>query len=185
MLGYEDEVWWSRLAQPSPHTWAPGGEPLHLEQLRAEPGESDPKALACYGLLRADTGGMLLRFVEERPLSNVTTQFLAWCCEKLEAEGKRVLVLVWDNAAWHVSREVRTWLKAHNRTVKEAGRGVRLLVCRLPTKSPWLNPIEPKWVHGKKQVLEPSHKLTAAELKRRICGYYACDLLDPIAKKVA
>lgn len=128
---------------------------------------------------------MLLRFVEERPLSNVTTQFLAWCAQKLEAEGKRVLVLVWDNAAWHVSREVRTWMKAHNRVVKEAGRGVRILVCRLPTKSPWLNPIEPKWVHGKKQVLEPSRKLTAAELKRRICGYYACDLLDPIAKQVA
>jgi hypothetical protein len=28
--------------------------------------------------------------------------------------------------------------------------GVRILVCRLPTKSTWLTPIEPKGVHGKK-----------------------------------
>jgi hypothetical protein len=102
-------------------------------------------------------------------LLNVTTQFLGWSCGVLEAEGKRVLVLVWDNAAWHVSREVRTWIKEHNRAVKQSGKGVRILVCRLPTKSPWLNAIEPKWVHGKKQVVEPHgkaerHRIEAASL---------------------
>ncbi|HEY0020233.1 MAG TPA: transposase, partial [Longimicrobium sp.] len=84
----------------------------------------------------------------------------------------------------HVSREVRTWIKEHNRAVKRSGTGVRILVCRLPTKSPWLNPIEPKWVHRKKQVVEPARKLSGAELKQRVCSYYKCDLLDSIAKKV-
>jgi hypothetical protein len=62
---------------------------------------------------------------------------------------------------------------------------VRILACRLPTKSPWLNAIEPKWVHGKKQVVEPARKLSADELKERVCSYYGCELLDPIAKQVA
>lgn len=185
VLGFEDEVWWSRLAQPNVSGWADEGTQLRLEQQEAKGKETEPKALACYGLLRYDTGKMLLRFVEERPVSNVTTQFLGWCCGVLKAEGKRVLVIVWDNAAWHVSREVRTWIKEHNRAVKQAGAGVRILVCRLPTKSPWLNSIEPKWVHGKKQVVEPTRKLSAAELKQRVCSYYGCDLLDPIAKQVA
>ena len=44
---------------------------------------------------------------------------------------------------------------------------VRLLVFWLPTKSPWLNPIEPHWGHAKKHVCEPSGELEAHELKRR------------------
>ena len=51
--------------------------------------------------------------------------------------------LIWDNASWHVSHEVRTWIRAHNRAVKQTGQGVRLVPCLLPIKSPWLNPIEP------------------------------------------
>src|SRR3954467_15946321 len=55
-----------------------------------------------------------------RPVSRVTPAFLAWGAARLGAEGKRVWVLVWDNAAWHVSRAVRAWMGAHNRTVKLA-----------------------------------------------------------------
>ena len=62
MLGFQDETWWSRLARPALHAWA-GGEPLRLERLAAAMDDPDPKALCCYGLLRADTGGMLVRFV--------------------------------------------------------------------------------------------------------------------------
>jgi hypothetical protein len=43
-----------------------------------------------------------------------------------------------------------------------------MLVCRLPSKSPWLNPIEPKWAHGKRAIVEPARKLTAAKLKQRL-----------------
>ena len=125
------------------------------------------------------------RFVEGRPVSPVTCAFLAWVAEQLAAESVRVLALVWDNASWHISREVRTWLKDHNRRVKAAGRGCRLLVCRLPSKSPWLNAIEPKWVHGKRAVVEPAYKLTATELTQRLCAYYRSPLLQPLAQQVA
>jgi DDE superfamily endonuclease len=128
---------------------------------------------------------MLLRFVIGRPVSPMTCAFLAWAAEQLAAEGIRVLALGWDNAAWHISQEVRAWLKDHNRRVKAAGRGCRLLVCRLPSRSPWLNAIEPKWVHGKRAVVEPARKLTAAELKQRLCEHYQCPLPQPLAQQVA
>jgi len=62
--------------------------------------------------------------------------------------------LVWDNASWHISREVRQWIKQHNREAK-ANSGVRIIVAQLPVKSPWLNPIEPRWGHGKRAIIEP------------------------------
>ena len=172
MLGFQDECWWSRLAQPNLHAWA-GDDPLRLQELAARKEDTDPKALACYGLLRGDTGGMLLRFVDGRPVSQVTTDYLAWVCEELARDGKQALLLVWDNASWHISQRVRAWIKEHNRRVKREG-GVRLLVCRLPSKSPWLNPIEPKWVHGKRAIVEPDQVLTAREVETRACDYYGC-----------
>ena len=100
-MGFGDEVWWSRLAQPQLHTW--GGEALRLLGKARAKTDLEPKALACYGLLRDDTGRMLLRFVDGRPVSAVTIEFLVWAAARLAEEGKRVLVLVWDNAAWHVA----------------------------------------------------------------------------------
>ena len=172
MLGFEDECWWSRWAQPNLHAWV-ADAPLRLQELAAAPHDAGPKALACYGLLRADTGGMLLRFVDGRPVSQVTADFLAWVCGELAREGKRALLLVWDNASWHVSARVRIWIKDHNRRVKREG-GVRILPCRLPSKSPWLNPIEPKWRHGKRAIVEPQRVLTAHEVETRACEYYGC-----------
>lgn len=182
-LGFLDEVWWSRLSQPQMHTWSNGG-PLRLAQLPADKDDPDKKALACYGLWLKDRGQMMLRFVEERPVSDVTCAFLEWVCQALAPSEKRVLVLVWDNATWHTSQKVRQWLRTHNAQAKQTG-GLRLLVCRLPVKSPWLNPIEPKWVHGKRAVVEPARQLSAQELKTRICDYFECSLLAPLAKQVS
>jgi hypothetical protein len=147
-------------------------------------GDVAPKALACYGLLRTDTHEVLLRFVDGRPVSHVTTAFLAWLCQRLAAERKRVLVLLWDNASWHRSREVRTWVRAHNQQVKRHG-GVRLLTWCLPIKSPWLNPIEPHWVHGKRAIVEPAGLLSAAEIITRVCAYFGCAHVEHLTQLVA
>jgi transposase len=85
-----------------------------------------------------------------------------------------VWILIWDNASWHVSKAVRAWIRAHNRTVKQQGQGVRILVCYLPVKSPWLNPIEPKWVHSKRAIVEPTRLLSAQEVAERVCSYHGC-----------
>jgi transposase len=181
VLGFEDEVWWSRLAHPALQSWAETDQPLRLVEQAVAKDDPDPKALACYGLLVREAtaaGGWgeaaWLRFVAGRPVSARTIEFLAWCCAKLAAAGKEALLLVWDNAPWHGSQAVRQWIRAHNRQVKGAGRGVRILVCYLPSKSPWLNPIEPKWAHGKRRVVEPARLLTAAQLRARVCAVFDC-----------
>ena len=115
-----------------------------------------------------------LRFLDGRPVSAVTPVFLDWCCAEAAARGKAALLLVWDNASWHISKEVRTWVREHNRQVKASGQGVRLVICALPIKSPWLNPIEPKWVHTKRQVVEPDRLLPARELAERVCDALGC-----------
>lgn len=181
LLGFEDEVWWSRLACPTLHVWQDEDEPLRLIEQTVARDDPDPKALACYGLLvrcwadptqRRDD--LWLRFVAGRPVSAVTIAFLRWCVQQAQARDKHAILLVWDNASWHDSQIVRTWLRQHNRQVKRCGHGVRLIVCFLPSKSPWLNPIEPKWLHGKKRVVEPTRLLTAHELAERVCAVYGC-----------
>jgi hypothetical protein len=117
---------------------------------------------------------MWLRFVNGRPVSDLSTQFLDWCCEQLSAQGKCSWLLIWDNASWHKSLIVRTWIREHNRQVKLTGEGVRILPFRLPTQSPWLNPIEPKWVHGKRAVVEPNGLLSSQQLAQRICSHFGC-----------
>jgi transposase len=186
-------VWWSRLARPALKSWSEADQVLHLVEQAVATNDPDPKALACYGLLvrwaeldatAGDTSGgdesgsgwheeAWLRFVDGRPVSAVTTRYLAWCCERLAAAGKEALLLVWDNASWHVSREVRRWIRAHNREAKQAG-GVRIIAGYLPSKSPWLNPIEPKWAHGKRRVVEPAGVLSAHELADRVCAAFGC-----------
>ena len=121
MLGFADKVWFSRLAQPALHAWT-AGERLRLSLHAADRTDTDPKALACYGLWLPTREQMMLRFVDGRPVSPVTCAFLAWAAEHLAAEGVRVLALIWDNASWHISREVRDWVRRHNREVKRTGR---------------------------------------------------------------
>ena len=160
------------------HTWQDADQVTRLLELARAKDDAAPKALACYGVLlrrrpqHADH--MLMRFVKGRPVSAITTDFLAWCCERLACQDVRALLLIWDNASWHTSQQVRSWVRQHNQMVKRSGQGVRIVLCYLPSKSPWLNPIEPKWVHGKRAVAEPERVLTAHELEARVCAYYHC-----------
>ena len=80
------------------------------------------------------------------------------------------MLVVWANAAWHKSQIVRTWTRTQNRQVKAGGAGVHIVPCRLPSKRPWLNLIEPKWGHGKRAVLEPARSARAPELAARVCA---------------
>lgn len=118
---------------------------------------------------------MLLPFVTGRPVSAVTIEYLEWVSTTLHQEGKTALLMVWDHASWHVSQAVRQWLREHNRAVKQGQKkGIRLVVCRLPSRAPWLNPIEPKWLHGKRAVAEPDVVLEGDALMQRVYAYYGC-----------
>ncbi len=120
-------MWWSRLAQPNQHGWTEPEATYTLQELTPPTDDSDPKALACYGLLmrpgpqQADQ--MRLRFVAGRPVSAVTIAFLAWCSARLAAQGFTALLLIWDNASWHRSQAVRHWMREHNQQVKQGAGG--------------------------------------------------------------
>jgi hypothetical protein len=185
------------------HAWALSGEPFRLVEREADSDDEDPKALACYGVYlpmasieeenseddpakerakeEKTEPNMLLRFVEGRPVSEVTTTFLEWVCGRLDERGTDVWALVWDQASWHMSHEVQNWIQDHNERVKEEG-GVRILACELPSKSPWLNPIEPKWLHGKRAICEPDGELTPEDVINRVHAYYDCERVKPIPK---
>jgi transposase len=173
-VGFCDECWWSRVALPTLSSFSEEGKPLRLIQRSVAKDDPEPKAVSCYGLYLPQIGETWLRFVDGRPISSITTQFLEWSLKKLQEIGKKVLLLIRDNASWHISREVRRWLGSHNRRVKESAgeAGVRIVSCFLPKKSPWLNAIEPKWVHGKRKVVEPDGLLGAYELADRVCRVF-------------
>ena len=173
-VGFADECWWSRVALPALNAWSADGEPLRLTQQSVAKDDPEPKAISCYGLYLPGIDKTWIRFVDGRPISSITTRFLEWSAQELEALGKKVLVLIWDNASWHVSKEVRRWLGSHNRRVKQNGCGVRIVSCLLPKQSPWLNAIEPKWVHAKRKVVEPEGLLGAYELAGRVCEVFGC-----------
>jgi hypothetical protein len=180
-LGFQDEVWWSRLARPSLHARAGEGDGVRPVEQTVAKNAPDPKALACYGLLlRADptrdaaADQMWLRFADGRPVSPVTIDHLDWCRRKLHADGKEALLPIWDNAPWHVSQQGRTRIRTHNRQVKQRGDGVRIIAGYLPIKSPWLNAVEATRAHGKRRVVEPDRLLTIDELADRVSDPYGC-----------
>ncbi len=138
-IGFLDEVWWSRFALPRMHAWQSEDLPVRLKEQVWKKDDPDPKALACYGILwqrgpaeEPIRDQMSLRFVTGRPVSDITTQFLQWGCDQLQAQGKTAWLLIWDNAPWHVSKLVRTWIREHNCQVKAEGT---------MASEPWLNPI--------------------------------------------
>ncbi|HYQ90937.1 MAG TPA: hypothetical protein VES89_02370 [Candidatus Competibacteraceae bacterium] len=187
VLGLADEVWGSRLAPPERHAWA-AGQPRRLQEMTLPNDDTDPKAVACDGMLRADTQEVLVRVVDGRPVSHVTTACLHWVGERLAAEAKKALRLGWDHASWHWRQEVRGWRRTHHRQAQQGG-GVRIVVGQRPVTRPWLHRIEPHWIHAQRAVVEPGCLLSKAELISRIGSYFHCQDGEPlqqvVAKKVA
>jgi DDE superfamily endonuclease len=149
--------------------------------------DPDPKPFACYGVLwqhgpAADAlrRQMSLRCVDGRPESRISTHLLEWICTKRQEQGKRNWLLIWQNASWHCSKQVRTWIREQNHKVKQENKGLPILPFVLPRKSPWLNPIAPKWVHAKKAVVEPDGLLSAQQLAERICTHFGCSYEPPL-----
>jgi hypothetical protein len=73
-----------------------------------------------------------------------------------------------------------------NTIAKQSQKEVlRIIVMRLPIKSPWLNPIEPYWVHGKRAIVEPERKLTAKQLISRVYDYFGCEHFEHLKQNVS
>jgi len=177
-LGCGDAVWWSRLAPPAMPPWVPDEPAVRWEEKARPTADPAPQALACSGLLVRHVPNQPAprrrRCVARRPVSAETTALLAWGSPRWAAQGRTAVLLLWDNASWHISTEVRTWLRQHKHKVKQTGQGGRILACRLPSQSPWLHPLEPKWVHGQRAIVEPDRLRSAQEVRERVYAYDGC-----------
>lgn len=140
--------------------------------------------MACFGAVRQDTEKVYLSFCVGQPSSEPMWAFIIHLLAVARAENKWVVVIIWDNASWHLSKRIRRWIRDYNRAAKEVDEP-RLLVHGLPSKSPWLNPIEPRWVHAKRAVCEPDGDLRPVELRRRIVQYFEVEPFDTAFKASA
>ena len=57
--------------------------------MRPPVADTDPKALACYGLLLPQTDTMLWRFVTGRPVSQSPVTISAWVADRLAQTARR------------------------------------------------------------------------------------------------
>ena len=139
---------------PALHAWAEEDQPLRLVEQAVAKDDPDPKALACYGLLlRADptdedaADQMWLRFVDGRPVSAVTIDFLAWCCA--QAPGRRQGGAAAGLGQRLLARQPSgARLDPRPQPPGQAARPGRAARRLLPAESraPGSTPIEPKWV---------------------------------------
>jgi len=175
---WQDECWFSRFAQPSAHDW--GG--IDLIERAAKKSEQD-KALACYGATRVDNQQMYLSFCSGQPNSDFTIEFIAYMLDEVKKMNEdpktsfKLLYFIWDHATWHKSKKLKSWICQHNQHAMKNDE-VRVAAWLLPKKSPWLNPIEPRWIHAKRAVLDPGEEnLTPGRLQQRLCSYYQSDFV--------
>ena len=71
---------------------------------------------------------MPVRFVDGRPVSQVTQDYGEWVSAQLAAQGVKVLL----------------------------------------------------WMHGQRAIVEPQRKLTATEMRERVCAHFGCAHLEPL-----
>jgi hypothetical protein len=98
------------------------------------------------------------RFIDHRHLADLR---LTNC-----GIGKRFIVLFWNKASWHTSHRTQEWIRTYSRRAKQEGL-TWLIVCRLPTRSPWLMPLESIFGWIKHHILGNRFFQTVAELQAR------------------
>ena len=173
-VSFLDECWWSRVALPTLNAWGVDGEPIRLIQRSVAKDDPEPKAISCYGLYLPRMDRTWIRFVDGRPVCfhNDAVSFVV--LRGAPSGGKE------DGAAHLGQRELACLQRGEEMARKtqpprqRERRGVRIVSCLLPKQSPWLNAIEPKWVHAKRKVVEPEGLLGAYELADRVCGVFDC-----------
>ena len=133
--------------------WLKGGRPRTCGQTKYE-------WLYVYGFARPATGETFSVILPRVNTDHMNTA-LAGFAAHADPEGKKVLVLVVDNAGWHRSKRL------------VVPSNVRLVF--LPPYTPELQPVEPYWVLVRESVANDSFK-RLADLQRRVrrrCGWLA------------
>lgn len=122
---------------------------------------------ALYAALEDQRQESWLGWSEGQPNTTNTLRFLEELLAHHCAQGRRFIVLLWDRAPWHTSQGTRRWIRQYNHRAKREGL-TRLLVCYLPTRSPWLMPLEAVFGWVKHRVLGPRQFETLTELRTAV-----------------
>jgi transposase len=170
-LMYEDESWFSRYAMPRLRSHGPRGKRTRIPK-REAPKSQPQKAVAVYGALTIPEKHICIQCVDEQPRSETTWRFLGSLVDYARRNHRRWLVVIWDNAGFHTSKRLTEWIRRHNRAQSGRSDGVRIVPYRLPTRSPWLNPIEPHWLHCKRAAYSVAITPTPEEIKRSVYRYF-------------
>lgn len=142
-LDYVDETWCVRVPPEgglNPEAgagWAPAGHPPTHPSSRKK-GRETWRAYLC---LEGKEDRVAWRYTAHTN----SAASIASLEERLAghaARGPRRLVVVWDAAAWHHSRAVQAWHRAHNRQVLATGNGAPLVLVELPVHAFWRDPVE-------------------------------------------
>jgi len=161
-----DQSWFVRWPYRF-RAWAPQRRPPQVAQRWQE--KVDTTAL--YAALDDETQAPFLRWAEGQPDSEETVLFLEALMAHYTAQGKRFLVVFWDRAPWHTSRRTRGWIRDYNHRAKAEGL-TRLIICLLPTRSPWLMPLEAIFGWIKHQLLGNRLFETIVDLRAAVEGCF-------------
>ena len=167
MVVYQDESWFSGNPKPVGQY----GRPNHPQAAAVEkPPHQCKGAWVLYAAYEALTG-QVHRYYAPRCNQTQVRQQLEALLGHYQAAGKRVLVVIWDNASWHTAKALRRWYYGYNQQAKRAGH-IRLLLVPLPSRSPWLNPLEPVFGQAKRHVVGGRIVPQPSRLKQKTERYF-------------
>lgn len=116
-------------------------------------------SVSFYAGLSLKNKGMI-GHICKRQNSLETIKWLNLVKSRYESKGK--VLIVWDNASWHKSKEIKQWL-GNNPGVVE--------LMNFPPYSPDLNPQEHVWKEMRKDLSITTHKYTFKESIARACRF--------------
>lgn len=124
-------------SEPNPfYRWSKKGKKSKVK-IRQE-----KKSVSFYGGLSLKMGKVVGHQTEWQN-SEETILFLEEINREYREKG--TILLIWDNASWHKSKQIRTWLKRNPRVVE---------LMNFPPYSPDLNPQEHVWKEMKRYLAE-------------------------------
>lgn len=158
--------------------WAPHDEPPRVAKRWAE----EVDATALYAALDDETQEAYLHWAAGQPNSQETVEFLDRLMAQQAQRGKRFVALLWDKGSWHTSKQSRHWIRDYNHRAKREGLP-RLIACYLPTRSPWLMPLEAIFGYVKHQVLGGRRFKSVAHLQAVVEHYFRQRVVEAKARR--
>lgn len=130
MVVYQDESWFSGNPKSVRGYHRPGRP---TDRAVEKPAHKFKGAWVLYAALEVTTGRVHRHYAPRCNQAQVRAQLDALLA-RYQAEGKRVLVVLWDNASWHTAKALRAWPQVRLQSTGQA-RGHDPLAARAAAQS--------------------------------------------------